>query len=790
MPDEQNVTRKLRAILSADVKGYSILMADNEVATIQTLKDYRKIMSERIEMRGGRVVDAVGDNLLAEFGSAVDAVQCAVDVQKELKDKNKELPENKRLQFRIGINIGDVIQDGNRIFGDGVNITARIEGLAEAGGVCISRSTYDHIRTKLNLGYEYLGEHSVKNISQPVRVYKVLMGPMDAGKIIGEDPIRLKMKWFLPAAVVAAIIMTSITWYYIQSITKPDVEPASVENMALPLPDKPSIAVLPFDNMSDDPKQEYFSDGITELSPKKETDKPSIAILPFENLSNDPEQEYFSDGMTDELISDLAKIKNILVISRNSSFTYKGKSAKVHEIAKDLNVRYILEGSVQKSGNKVRIRAQLIDGKTDHHVWSESYNGLLDDIFMLQDQITTKIVTALSVKLTSNEQDRITNKGTDNILAYDVYLKGFEHYSRMTGENILKAINYYRQAAEIDPKFNRAYSGLAAAHYISISFNSSKEPERNNVWEIITVRNKARHYLNLAMKNPTWEAYRVAAYMDIERKRFDKAVSFAEKAVLMAPNEYLANIAMGHVLNCVGRSDEALEFLDKAMLLDPRFLDILLVEKGKAYYLLGDFEKAIESIQRGLTLNPELTYYSPFEAASYAFLGKEKEAENAWNKFADRFPDKSFLTTKHLYYIFSFKDHKIFDRFIDGLNKAGFVGNPSDYNKVNKKNKLSGQKIKELLFGKIATGNITAEMEFSYRWNAVGDLEFSIPSARKLEKGKSWIEGDSLCIQYEHFLEGISNCWDCYYNTEGSDVENNQYLLVGDFALNSISIGN
>ena len=240
MPTDDKVTRKLRAILSADVKGYSLLMANDEAFTIKTLKEYRGIMSQQIQGHNGRVVDAPGDNLLAEFSSAVDAVEAAVQIQSSLNKENAKLDEDKRLQFRIGINIGDVVQDGDRIYGSGVNVAARIEGLADAGGVCISRNVYDQTKDKLTLGYEYLGDHDVKNIKDPVRVYKVLMDPEDVGKLIGDKPAQAKNKWFLPAAVVAAIIVTSIVWNLVQSGSKPDFEPASLEKMAFKLPEKPS----------------------------------------------------------------------------------------------------------------------------------------------------------------------------------------------------------------------------------------------------------------------------------------------------------------------------------------------------------------------------------------------------------------------------------------------------------------------------------------------------------------------------------------------------------------------
>jgi len=752
---DEGFKRKLTAILSADAVGYSRLMREDEESTVRDIAAHRVLISDIVQQHHGRVIDSPGDNILAEFASVVDAVNGAIKIQEEIKRSNTDTPKDRRMEFRIGINLGDVIEEEERIYGDGVNIAARVEGLAAGGGIAISGTVYEHIKEKLSLGYHYLGEQDVKNISEPVRVYRLLTAPPDAGKMIGAAKTTSKRRrlWAVSAAVVVAIVALGVWQFYMR---RPTIEPASVEKLAFPLPDKPSIAVLPFVNMS-----------------------------------NDPEQEYFSDGMTDELISDLAKIKDILVISRNSAFTYKGKSIKVQQIAKDLKVRYILEGSVQRSGNQVRIRAQLIDGETDHHLWSESYDGVMDDIFELQDKITDKIVSALSVTLTSDEQDRITEKGTDSIPAYDAYLKGVEHYSRMTGDNLLKAIRYYREAVKIDPNFSRAYSGLAAAYYMSTSFNFPWESQIKIMWDIMNFRIKARHYLNRAMKNPTWEAYVVKAHLDIARKRFDEAVSSAEKAFLMAPNEYLTNIAMGQVLNCVGRADEALKYLDVAMRLDPRFLDISLVEKGKAFFLLDDFAKAVDSIQRGITLNPALTNYSSFEAASHAFLGKIKDAENAWHRFAGGFPAKEYLTTKYLYDFFPFKDYKVFDRFIDGLNKAGFEGNPSDYYRVEKKNRLSGQKIKELLFGKIAicfNPAISSIEKVSYQWTAAGDFEFSCPAASILDKGKSQIEGNSICNQFEYLYDGIKVCMDVYYITDGNDAAKNQYLYFGDSWLTTISV--
>ena len=302
--DNQKITRKLRAILSADVKGYSILMADDEVHTIETLKAYRNLMSDLIGQHSGRVVDNPGDNLLAEFSSAVDAVECAAEIQKKLKKENARFVEDKKLQFRIGVNIGDVVQDGDRIYGSGVNVAARIEGIAEPGGICISRNAYDHVKNKLDLNFEYLGEHEVKNIKEPVRVYSVQMDT--------ESP-------------------------------KPLVE----EQFELP-------------------------------------EKPSIAVLPFDNMSGDPNQEYFSDGLTEEIITGLSKIPHLFVIARNSTFTYKGKAVKIQQVSREMGARYVLEGSVRSTGERVRITAQLVDGSSGQHIWADRYDRELKDIFLFR----------------------------------------------------------------------------------------------------------------------------------------------------------------------------------------------------------------------------------------------------------------------------------------------------------------------------------------------------------------------------------------------------------------------
>jgi TolB-like protein/class 3 adenylate cyclase len=324
---QEGFKRKLTAILSADVEGYSRLMSEDEEATVRTLTNYRGVMTTLIQQHNGKVLDSPGDNLLAEFASVVDAVQCAVSVQKEINARNDELPENRRMEFRIGINLGDVIQEEDRIYGDGVNIAARLEGLSEPGGICISKTAFDHIESKLPYGYDFIGDQTVKNIPKPVGAYRVLLEPRVtvSGKPVEKKPSPVRRKDILVGAIAVVVVAVAagIWQFYIR---RPTIEQASVEKMAYPLPDEPSIAVLPFVNMSDDPKQEYLSDGITE-----------------------------------SIITVLSNVRNMFVISRNSTFTYKDKPVKIKQVAEELGVRYVLEGSIQKTEDRVRITAQLID---------------------------------------------------------------------------------------------------------------------------------------------------------------------------------------------------------------------------------------------------------------------------------------------------------------------------------------------------------------------------------------------------------------------------------------------
>jgi len=425
---EKDFKRKLTAILSADVKGYSRLMDDNEEATVRTLTTYRNAMKNLIQQYRGRVVDSPGDNLLAEFTSVVDAVNCAIAIQRELAERNAEPPHNRKMEFRIGVNLGDVIEEEGRIYGDGVNIAARVESLSEAGGICISGRAYDQVANKLGLEYENLGEHQVKNISTPIRVYRVLSFPGAAAHRVIQAKERLGRGWrkitFSTAAVVVVAVVVLVIWQYY--VRRSSVEPASVDKMAYPLPDKPSIAVLPFTNMSADPEQEFFSDGISE-----------------------------------EIITALSSVPDLFVIARNSTFTYKGKPVKVKQVAEEFGVRYVLEGSVRKSEDRVRITAQLIDALKGRHLWSERYDRDLKDIFALQDEITMKIITALQVKLIEGDQARVWVRQGPNL---DIYLKQMQAralYRKGTKEAQIRYGQLAQEIIDMAPESVAGYRSLA-----------------------------------------------------------------------------------------------------------------------------------------------------------------------------------------------------------------------------------------------------------------------------------------------------------------------------------------
>ncbi|NIS78778.1 MAG: adenylate/guanylate cyclase domain-containing protein [Anaerolineales bacterium] len=575
-------------------------------------------------------MDSPGDNVLAEFTSVVDGVQCAVAVQKELQARNAQLPEDRRMEFRIGINLGDVIEEGDRIYGDGVNIAARLEALADPGGICVSKTAFDQIETKLPLGYEYLGEQPVKNIPKPVGTYRVLMEPrVTVAEEIKKEkavPLWRRKAVFAGAVAVLVVAVAAAIWNFY--LRPPPIEPASVERMALPLPEEPSIAVLP-----------------------------------FTNLSGDPEQEYFSDGITEEIITALAKIPQLLVIARNSTFTYKGKPVKVQKVAEDLGVRYVLEGGVRKAGDKIRITAQLIDAISGHHLWAERYDGTLGDVFGLQDKVTEKIVASLAVELTSDQKENVARRGTDNAAAYDAFVQGREYYLRHTRDDMVKAVTYFKRAIELDPNFSSAHAAL------SIAYTTSRARAWDQDLGWTDARALAEKHLQLAMRNPTPKAHRAAAWNYIWKGQHEKAIAEAERSLTLEPNNALSHHTMGQVLIYAGRSEEGIDFYKKAMRLDPYYPARYLWFLGLAQFCVGQLEEAATSFERARKRNPGLPVW-PL-AATYAHLGREQEFKDVVAEYMKMRKMSKPPTVKSLLPYFPFKDPKDTARFAEGLRKAG-----------------------------------------------------------------------------------------------------------------------
>jgi adenylate cyclase len=563
---EERVKRKLSAILSADVVGYSRLMGEDEVSTVRTLEAYRKVMSDLIEQFRGRVVDSPGDNLLSEFSSVVDAVQCAVEIHEVIRAKNEELPEDRRMLFRIGVNLGDVIEEGDRIYGDGVNIAARLEGLAEAGGICISGSAHEQIENKLALGYEYLGEHTVKNIAKPVKVYRVPMGSKAATPLVKEKKVRLKIWQRAALSVVAIFIFGAVAiWYFSfrQAPVVSDVEEA----------------------------------------PK------TIAVLPFEDISPEKDQEYFVDGLSEEILNYLAQIPNLTVIAKTSSFSFKGKDKKIQEIANELGVDHILEGSVRKAGNALRITAQLVKAADGSNLWSKTYDKefRIEEMFSVQEDIATSVADEFKVTLGISKS--IEQLGsTDNLEAYEHYLVAKGHFN--------------------NDEFGQAVESIDAAILL--------DPEFAHAWAL-----NARIHATLSNTGPSNRA-------DTE---LDAASNAAQKAIEFEPNLPEGYFELGSYESARGNWIDAELNYRKALQLRPKRISLSRYEMAHTYNMAGYLKKSREAIEENRRNDPLNLYVRAEYITTLGLLrdtqGVENENERCKALFGDLWKTYSWGITYH-----------------------------------------------------------------------------------------------------------------------------------------------
>ncbi|UCF90467.1 MAG: tetratricopeptide repeat protein [Desulfobacterales bacterium] len=626
---QEEFKRKLAAILSADAAEYSRLMREDEEATIRTISAYRQVISSQVKQHKGRVVDSPGDNVLAEFASVVDAVRSAVRIQKEIAQRNTNLAQGRRMFFRIGVNLGDIVEEGDRIYGDGVNIAARLEGLAESGGICISRTAFDQLKGKLEVGYQYLGEHSVKNLKEPVRVYKILMEPQAAGKVIGEKKVKRSMVFAAALALLMGVGGLAGWYLYLQQYRQ--VEPASLDRMAYPLPDKPSIAVLPFDN-----------------------------------LSRNPDQEYIADGFSENIITALSNNPYLFVIARNSTFTYKGKAVKVQQVSEDLGVRYVLEGSIQKSGDRLRVSVQLIDALNGYHLWANRYDRRMQDLFVIQDEITKEIAIALSVELTSGEQARVWHK-TANIEAWGYCTRASAYFTRFSREGNAKAQEMFAEAVKLDPGYAFAWTMLAWTHLMEVwlGYSSSPAGSLKNAFEL------ARKAAHIDQNHP--EIHMLFANLYETQKKFDQALVEGEKAIALGPNNAEDHYLFSRILFRTGRPEEAIVMAQKAIRLHPYYPARYLAALATSYFAAGRYGEAMAKYEDFLKRDDKDPLWTSwahlFMTSACVRLGKDKQAGSHAGEALKLNPRASIESLRE--YFRGFKYPETMAPVLDDLRKAG-----------------------------------------------------------------------------------------------------------------------
>jgi len=613
--------------LSADVEGYSRLMSLDDADTVNTLKSYREKISRSVSSHYGRVVDSPGDNILAEFVSAVDAVKCALKIQDEIEECNASLPNDRKMVFRIGINLGDVIADGDRIYGDGVNIAARLEGLATGGGICISGNTYEQIQNKVPVGCEFIGKQSVKNITNPVPAYKIWQDPEATACTVNIAGERKPKKTVLTVATVAVILLIGVAAFMKYS-------PTSTSH----------------------PSSDDVARSLENLSP----DKPSIAVLPFANLSNDADQEYFSDGITQDIITDLSKFRDLAVTASTTVFDYKGKSPSIKELADELNVKYILEGSVQKAGNQVRINAQLIDTATGNHIWAQRFSRPYEDIFGLQDEIIETTVRKLAVKVHQTEQALAMHKSTGSLEAYDYYLQAYYHYFQRTLEGNMEARKLFQKAIARDPNYAAAYVGLAKARELAVNYGWTEFP---NVvlQEALDLAKKA-----VRLDPSLASAHGELGYIYMRFGEYDLAKSELQKAIDLNPNDYVNYRHMAAVLLYSGHPEEALDWQKKSFEFDPDITAGGYMNIGIAYYLKGDTDRAIHWLKQATTKWPAFLGCHILLASIYGQTGQIDLAEAEKAEILSISP---FFKLDFYGKAYRNPDHR--EKIVAGLRKAG-----------------------------------------------------------------------------------------------------------------------
>ncbi|RWO84560.1 adenylate/guanylate cyclase domain-containing protein [Mesorhizobium sp.] len=696
--------RRLAAVLIADVVGYGRLsQADEEGTRARFQADLREVFEPSIAAHHGRLVKTMGDGLLVEFHSVVDAVRCAVEVQRAKSERDAGVAADRRLAFRIGVNLGDVIVEGDDIHGDAVIIADRLQTVTDPGGVTISGTAFDHAIHKADVGFAYLGEQHVKNIGDPLRVYRVLLDPAAVGRVVGTT--RTAGARLLILGVVGALVIAAVAALLVWQWPAPD--------------------------------------------------RPSVAVLPFANLSGDPDEEYFADGVTDDLITDLAKLSGLIVIGRNSVFTYKGRPVVLQDVARDLDIRYVVEGSVRRSGDRIHVNAKLIDTATGDHLVAKEFDRSVSDVFAVEDEMVRHIVEALGVQPTASEQDQLARPPTANLEAYDYYLRGEQ--AERTGL-LREALQLYAKATTLDPGFAEAYTADArTAVYVW-------RLDYDNVLPGPVARKRAYEKAGRALElNPeSSRPYAILAILQVVDRRYEEALDSAGRAVALGPSDAEARAALSLVLTFSGRHAEAVAAIDSAQQFNPNLSTSERLVAGLAFLLHGD-ARAIETLKRARAEAPGLIDIHYLLAAAYARAGRLNEARDAAVEARRAVPIVSVENFRVLYA--HFRNGQDLERVLDDMRDAGLPEWPFNF-RGKDRDRLNGEDISRLAFGRTWQGRTEAGEPALLQFSRDGKTAFRTPT--QIVTGTAFVDGDTLCEQSENVLLGRPRCGPLYRRNHGA----------------------